>query len=71
MRQARGKCGGRGGLNPYPTKNEQTVSLRVPSIEAGGKKRMVVDTLQGNVCDATKDYFVIKDHGKNTRTTNI
>ena len=46
------------------------VSLRVPSIEAGVKKRscnLVFDTLQGNVCDAMKNYFVIKAHGKNTR----
>ena len=47
-----------------------SVSLRVLSIEAGVKKRscnMVFDTLQGNVCDAMKDYFVINAHGKNTR----
>ena len=46
------------------------VSLRVPSIEAGVKKRscnLVFDTLQGNVCDAMKIYFVIKARGKNTR----
>ena len=47
-----------------------SVSLRVPSIEAGVKKRsciLVFDTLQGNVCDAMKDYFVRNAHGKNTR----
>ena len=47
-----------------------SVSLRVPSIEADVKKRscnLVFDTLQGNVCDAMKDYFVINAHGKNTR----
>ena len=47
-----------------------SVSLRLPSIEAGVKKRscnLVFDTLQGNVCDALKDYFVINAHGKNTR----
>ena len=34
------------------------------------KKRscnLVLDTLQGNVCGAMKDYFVINAHGKNTR----
>ena len=42
----------------------------MPSIEAGVKKRscnLVFDTLQGNVCDAMTDYFVINAHGKNTR----
>ena len=28
---------------------------------------MALDTLQGNVCDAVKDHFVIKVHGGNTR----
>ena len=43
-----------------------SVSLRVPSIEAGVKKRscnLVFDILQDNVCDAMKDYFVINAHG--------
>ena len=47
-----------------------SVSLRVPSIDAGVKMRsckLVLDTLQDNVCDAMKDYFVINAHGKNTR----
>ena len=47
-----------------------SVSLRVPSIEAGVKKRscnLVFDILQDNVCDAMKDYFVINAHGRNTR----
>ena len=47
-----------------------SISLRVPSIEAGVKKRscnLVFDILQGNVCDAMKDYLVINAHGKNTR----
>ena len=46
------------------------VSLRVPSIEAGVKKRscnLVFDILQDNVCDAMRDYFVINAHGRNTR----
>ncbi len=45
-------------------------SLRLPSIKAGVKKRvciLVFDTLQGNVCDAMKDYFIKNAHEKNTR----
>ena len=52
------------------SKRVASVSLRVLSIEAGMKKKscnLVFDTLQGNVCDAMKYYFVINDHGKNTR----
>ena len=52
------------------SRRKASVSLRVPSIEAGVKKRsciLVFDILQGNVCDALKDYFVINAHGKNTR----
>ena len=29
---------------------------------------LMVDTLQGNVGDALKDHFLVKAHGKNTRS---
>ena len=41
---------------------------RGPGLALGGPAcNLVFDTLQGNVCDAMKDYFVINAHGKNTR----
>ena len=57
-------------LNVIRSTKAASVSLRVPSIDAGVKQRsckLVFHTLQGNVCDAMKDYFVINAHGKNTR----